>query len=88
MDATLSENDRTAIMEALRKGNKIEAIKVYRAATDCSLLDAKNFIDALVNKLKMEQPGMVPDPSGCGALMVMFGVGGILVAWATKVVVS
>lgn len=39
------------VVEALRKGNKIEAIKVYREATKCSLLEAKNTVEALEKKL-------------------------------------
>jgi ribosomal protein L7/L12 len=36
-----------AILEALRRGNKIEAIKLYRAQTNLGLAEAKEFIDSL-----------------------------------------
>lgn len=39
------------VVEALRKGNKIDAIRVYREATKSSLLDAKNTVEALEKKL-------------------------------------
>ena len=35
------------VAEALQRGNKIEAIKHYREGTKCSLLEAKNAVDAL-----------------------------------------
>lgn len=33
------------VQEALRSGNKIGAIKIYRELTNCSLADAKDAID-------------------------------------------
>lgn len=33
------------VQEALKSGNKIGAIKIYRELTDCSLADAKAAID-------------------------------------------
>ncbi len=35
------------VVEALRAGNKIEAIRIYREARKSSLLDAKNAVEAL-----------------------------------------
>ena len=37
----------------LRQGNKIEAIKAYRAVTNTGLKEAKDAVDALEMKLKM-----------------------------------
>ncbi len=37
----------------LRQGNKIEAIKAYRAVTNAGLKEAKDAVDALEMKLKM-----------------------------------
>jgi len=39
------------VVDALRNGNKIEAIRLYREAMKCSLLDAKNTVEALEKKL-------------------------------------
>jgi ribosomal protein L7/L12 len=39
------------VVDALRNGNKIEAIRLYREVMKCSLLDAKNTVDALEKKL-------------------------------------
>lgn len=40
-----------AVVESLRRGNKIEAIRLYRLATKSSLLDAKNAVEALERSL-------------------------------------
>jgi ribosomal protein L7/L12 len=36
-----------AVVDALRRGKKIEAIKEYRAATGAGLKDAKDYVDEL-----------------------------------------
>jgi ribosomal protein L7/L12 len=39
------------VTEALRAGNKIDAIRIYREAMKSSLLEAKNAVEALEKKL-------------------------------------
>jgi ribosomal protein L7/L12 len=39
------------VLEALRRGNKIEAIKLYRELTGTGLAEAKRAIDELENRL-------------------------------------
>ncbi len=39
------------IQEALRRGNKIEAIKIYRELTGVGLAEAKQVIDKIESKL-------------------------------------
>jgi hypothetical protein len=39
------------IQEALRRGNKIEAIKIYRELTGLGLAEAKQAIDSLESRL-------------------------------------
>ena len=46
-DPTLSPQ----IREALRRGNKIEAIKIYRELTGVGLAEAKQAIDSLESRL-------------------------------------
>ena len=36
-----------AVLDALRSGNKIEAIRIYRRLTDCSLAVAKAAIEGV-----------------------------------------
>jgi len=42
------------VVEALRAGNKIEAIKIYRESRNSSLLEAKNAVEALERKLGLK----------------------------------
>jgi ribosomal protein L7/L12 len=35
------------LQDAIQKGNKIEAIKVYRELTNCDLLEAKNAVEGM-----------------------------------------
>lgn len=43
----LSPNSQSAIAAALRSGNKIEAIKLYRAATGADLKSSKDAVEAM-----------------------------------------
>lgn len=40
-------NENTQLIEAIQKGDKIEAIKIYRMLTNCDLLPAKNAVEAM-----------------------------------------
>jgi len=52
----LGDEKIQAMADALAAGRKIEAIKLYREATGKGLKEAKDFIDALVPKLKEQDP--------------------------------
>ena len=45
--AALSPDSQSAVAAALRGGNKIEAIKLYRAATGADLLTSKEAVEAM-----------------------------------------
>ena len=45
--AALSPDSQSAIAAALRGGNKIEAIKLYRAATGADLKSSKDAVEAM-----------------------------------------
>jgi hypothetical protein len=85
----ISDADRDRINEALYTGRKIEAIKIYRQATNCDLLTAKTFIEQLEARLRTETPELFTAAqskgcSGAAALiaMVLFSlVGGGLGAY-------
>ena len=51
MDKSMSDDDVQQIMAAVFAGRKILAIKLYRQATKSSLVDAKNFVEALEVRL-------------------------------------
>jgi ribosomal protein L7/L12 len=44
--------DETAIEHLLRRGNKIEAIKVYREKTGAGLKEAKDAVEAIERRLR------------------------------------
>lgn len=76
----LTDQDRDDINEALFAGRKIEAIKIYREATGQGLLEAKEFIDKLADRLREKYPDRMPaNSAGCGMAVLMLGaIGGIL----------
>ncbi|MFK5924887.1 MAG: ribosomal protein L7/L12 [Verrucomicrobiota bacterium] len=71
---TLSDEEMEAVVAALAEGRKIEAIKIYREATDKGLKDAKEFIDALIPKLVEKDPEkyeqIAKSGGGCSSLIV------------------
>ena len=48
------------VLEALKKGNKIEAIKLLRAAAKVGLAEAKSVVDALQNAQGGKAPAASP----------------------------
>lgn len=73
------------IMEAVFTGRKMQAIKLYRQATKASLLEAKNFIEALQLRLWQESPekfAAPPGRSGCSTSAAM-----LLMAFAAAYVI-
>lgn len=74
MTDNLSEQQRAAILNALIKGNKIEAIKLYREASGAGLKDAKDFIEVLVAKVNQDRPGTIPKPTGCGTAVLLIAL--------------
>lgn len=62
-----------AIADALRAGNKIEAIKIYREATGFGLKEAKDEVEAIEASLRTKFPGQFPAkaPAGKGCLGVL-----------------
>jgi hypothetical protein len=53
------------VLPLLRQGRKIEAIKVYRAATNCGLKEAKDAVEALA-----AQHGIVARGAGCASAIL------------------
>lgn len=50
-EMTLPPEASTAVMQALRKGSKIEAIKLFREASGLGLKESKDIIEAMQSKL-------------------------------------
>lgn len=69
---SLDNTTRDEITEALFAGRKIEAIKIYREATGEGLLESKEFIEALITRLREEYPDRIPaHTSGCGTAALL-----------------
>ncbi|WP_417378471.1 ribosomal protein L7/L12 [Gimesia sp.] len=52
------------ILESLRQGNKIQAIKAYRESTGEGLKESKEAIDALIEKYDIQMK------SGCASMLL------------------
>ena len=68
-DAAMDE-----VIEAIERGQKIEACKIYKTHTGCSLKEAKEFVESLMGEL-----GQTPAKAGC---LLLF-LGGLLATLAT-----
>ncbi|WP_417383833.1 ribosomal protein L7/L12 [Gimesia sp.] len=53
------------ILESLRQGNKIQAIKDYRESTGAGLKESKEAIEALIQKYDIQMK------SGCASMLLL-----------------
>ena len=84
-DSELTDDVRQHILNALVAGRKIEAIKLYRAATGKGLKEAKDFIDLLAEEMAERDPELLKnDRSGCMSNAVIVLMIGGLVYWVTR----
>lgn len=74
-----SQEQVAQIAYALASGRKIEAIKIYRNATGRDLKAAKEFIEALIPRLKEQDPERFSQSGGC-ASVVLFCIAAISAA--------
>lgn len=71
----LTDEQMDQVVDALAAGRKIDAIKIYREATGKGLKDSKEIIEALILKLKVEDPerfARVSGPGGAGCASAVF----------------
>lgn len=73
MDQSLPEPLASEVQAALLKGNKIEAIKIYREAAGCGLKEAKEAVERYAAQVEREQPGLLPKAAGCATAILLFG---------------
>lgn len=74
---SLTDAQMNAIADALRAGNKIEAIKLHRAATGSGLKESRDEIEAIEAGLRAKFPEQFPakPAAGKGCLgLVVFGL--------------
>jgi ribosomal protein L7/L12 len=65
------------LLELLRAGRKIEAIKEYRQRTGAGLKDAKESVEALAAR-----HGIVSKSAGCAGMILLLVLSGSLTIWA------
>lgn len=61
----LSAEATQQVLELLRRGDKIPAIKVYRSEVECGLREAKDAVEAIES-----ENGIQSTQSGCGATVL------------------
>ena len=75
------------IMEAIYKGRKLNAVKIYKESSGKSLLEAKTFIEGLTAELKSTSPEKFDTKSatGCAGLILLLATSfGVAVVVAAK----
>lgn len=86
MHDNIPEKQLNELSEKLAAGNKIGAIKQYRALTGLSLSEAKREIETLEGELHKKFPekfAAPKKPTGClGAAAAFSIVGMVLIYWA------
>jgi hypothetical protein len=65
------------IGDAIAAGRKIQAIKLYRAATGHDLTDSKDFIEKLTSDLQASDPARFPVRKSAGCLSLLLAMGTI-----------
>lgn len=89
MPDELTDDQIQQISDALASNRKIEAIKIYREATGKGLKEAKDFVEALIPRLKEQDPEKYAavghtQTVGCGsAVLLCLVAAGALAVWMT-----
>jgi len=65
----LTEQQRQAIYAEIFGGRKIEAIKLYREATGCQLIEAKQAVEKVEKDLRQREPGRFAKRAGKSGCM-------------------
>ncbi|WP_149496583.1 hypothetical protein [Roseiconus lacunae] len=70
---TLDEHHMDAILDAIDRGNKLEAVKLYRDASGNNLRECKEFVEGLMNRLGTRSA--VTSKSGCAGSLLLAAIG-------------
>ncbi|MBM3846681.1 MAG: hypothetical protein FJ405_10420 [Verrucomicrobia bacterium] len=64
------------------RGEKIEAIKLFREAMSCGLAEAKDAVERMETELRQSHPERFQRPvsRGCGSMLLAGGIGLIIIA--------
>lgn len=74
------------IKEALFKGNKIEAIKMYRDGTNLGLKESKEAVEKIEDALRLQSPEKFTAKANKGCLVMLLGLGGLVLLVALAVI--
>ena len=69
----IPEHVMDEILDALERGRKVEACKLYRSASGKSLRESKEFVESLMDR--MGAKALVSVRSGCAGLMLLAATG-------------
>ena len=78
----LTDQQRQAINAEIFGGRKIEAIKLYREATDTGLKEAKDAVEEIEKDLRQREPNKFAKPAGKSGCMCVVAVVALLVSAA------
>lgn len=67
VDSGLSPDVMDEILDALQRGKKLDAVKIYKSSSGKSLMESKEFIEGLMKELEIEEPGGI----GCGSAALL-----------------
>jgi len=77
MNTDLTDSQRNEIKDLIKRGSKIEAIKIYRESTGVGLKEAKDAVEAIEAELEPRPTG-TNDPfaknSGCFGMVALLVV--------------
>lgn len=62
LDSNLAVNEIDRILDAIQKGKKLDAIKLYKESSGLSLMESKRFVERLMSELGIK------DQAGCTAI--------------------
>ena len=70
----ISNSQMDQVTDEIYRGNKLAAVKIYKESKGCSLLEAKEFVERLTDRLQQEspekfQPGSAT--SGCASTILV-----------------
>jgi ribosomal protein L7/L12 len=75
--AAIGDEFEARLVELVRTGRKIEAIKEFRQRTGAGLKEAKEAVEALAAR-----HGIVPTSGGCAGMILVLALSGLFAIWA------
>jgi ribosomal protein L7/L12 len=64
-------NQMDQILDAIRDGQKLQAVKLHKESSGSSLKESKEFVERLMKDLQIDDPASAPAGSGCGAVILL-----------------